>query len=533
MSSLDPRQRQRVETVTVRPTVKPGVTNAELFEAWRRSVKLAEATKRAYAVGITNALRYFTTPEGKEVPVKNWSKTDLWGWAHFVQANYCGNFKQVLFQKDGPAARCRAKVWVGKLPAADATQRHCSGCTAFQPLANLGMYLYAVDKWFKYLSRIGAIAVNLMPDIIAEWREENPPVGNGSREKKRNPTHEEARKLVNETDHPMRRALYATAFKWWMRPNEVLQLDRYASFGLPLPGGLAPPAGFRDGFVIHPELRNFEDGGRLVYLPEKVDARGHLIPEKRRGNRWFVVDDELRPILVHYFAWWERTVRRRPDGTPATTALWLTDSGTALAYDPEWGISSDFNRRTWYADSLRLGLMKPEDVENPTRRLAHHCSRHYGQKKCQEDKVHPDWNKHFRGDAFKDSRGEYFKPEPLAVEREYLAQVKPIGFKPLPLAARGWTRPGEAQVHKEKLLAEAARLKSAPRSRLDVVFVRVTVGSDETWVVPKQMAPSVAFALRVGRPGAAVQVADVREPRGSKPYVEVASLYEKAAGMLT
>lgn len=531
---MNPRLRQRVETVSVRATLKPGTTNTELFEAWKRSAKVAPSTLKSYASAIGDALRFFTTPEGQERPVRTWTKADVWEWIHFNEANYCRHFQQIHVQQP-VQAKCKAKVWAGTLPADEAAQAHCGGCPLFLSLAGstIAHKLHALDKWFGYLARMGAIQVNFMGDLMEEWYEENPKTDNGSEEKKRNPTHDEARRMVNETTHPMHRALYACSFKWWTRPNETLSLDRYASLGLPMPRGHKMPPGFKSGFLSHPEVESFEAGGGLVYVPEKVDEAGQPRREKRSGNRWLVVDAELRPILEQYLAWWERTVQRNDDGTPKTTALWLTDLGTGVELDAVRGVPSDWNERTWYADAERLGIMQPGDREDPERRLAGHCARHYGQKKCQEEKVHPDWNKHFRGDAFQDARGAYYKPEPLEVLREYLQQVRPIGLKPLPEAPRLRKAPSEAETHRGILQAERERTKTAYRRRLRLTCARITVqGEAEAWIVPQRVSPSVAFALRVARPGLVVHVEQERGPRLVFAR-DLLPIYEKAAGMLT
>lgn len=68
MSGLNPRLRQRVETVTVRASVKAGTSNAELFEAWKQVVKVAPGTLQGYGSSIGEALRFFTEEDGAEIP---------------------------------------------------------------------------------------------------------------------------------------------------------------------------------------------------------------------------------------------------------------------------------------------------------------------------------------------------------------------------------------------------------------------------------------------------------------------------------
>lgn len=533
MKGLDPRLRQRVETAPVRDAAKPGTTNAELFEAWKANVKISPSTLLGYSSAISDALRFFTQEDGAEVPVRAWTKEDVWRWVQYVTANYCGNLQQIHIRSP-PVAKCRAKVWVGCIPAAEAVQSKCAGCPRFAPLSGktIATKLHALDKWFKYLARVGAVPVNIVRDVLNEWYEENPLTDNGSHEKKRNPTHEEVRRMVNETANPMRRALYACSFKWWARPNETFSLDRYASFGLPTPAGHVAPPGFKNGFPAHPEVKSFEAGGSLLYIPEKLDETGKPRKEKRTGNRWVVVDAELRPILEEYLAWWERKVKRHPDGTPVTTALWLTNRGTPWRPKETGSPPPMFNERTWYLDAERLGIMQPGDREKPERRLAGHCARHYGQKKCQEEKVHPDWNKHFRGDAFRDARGHYYKPEPLDVQREYLAQVRPIGFKPIPSAPKLHGARSAGETHRAILASEAAFLRTITRRYTEVRCVRVMVEGEEAWTVPRRLAPSIGFALRTARPVATVRFEPDETPTRKLQPHELAGTCEKAAGML-
>ena len=56
-------------------------------------------------------------------------------------------------------------------------------------------------------------------------------------------------------------AFYACSAKWYFRPNEMLRLDRYASFGLPMPEAHRLPPGFEGAFQAHPEVASFDQGG--------------------------------------------------------------------------------------------------------------------------------------------------------------------------------------------------------------------------------------------------------------------------------
>jgi hypothetical protein len=104
---IDPRQRQRVEVVPVRATVRADVSNEEILSSFLRAVdgKVAAHTRQSYGFSIRDAMRYFRTPEGAEVPVRSWSKPEVWAYFHFVEANYCASFASAHF-KPGEAV-CR------------------------------------------------------------------------------------------------------------------------------------------------------------------------------------------------------------------------------------------------------------------------------------------------------------------------------------------------------------------------------------------------------------------------------------------
>src|SRR5581483_4902931 len=120
-----------------------------------------------------------------------------------------------------------------------------------------------LSKFFKFLAKIGAVPFNIMADVVSEFWEEDP-IDPDDSERRRNPTVEEQVRLVNETAHAQRRAFYACSAKWWFRPNEMFLLDRYASFGLPMPKGLPMPRGFEEGFRKHPHVKAFDEGGDMV-----------------------------------------------------------------------------------------------------------------------------------------------------------------------------------------------------------------------------------------------------------------------------
>lgn len=420
--SLDPRARARVQSVSVRPSVRLDVTNMELAEACLRGLegKLAEGTRQSYGYSIRDLVRYFQTPEGAEIPVRKWTKAEVWGYLHFAESSYCANFQQLTVRQP-VRAMCKAGAWEGYKLAAQAARENCAECPLFRrSIQGMQKRLQALNRFFSYLARVGVVHVNFVRDIVEEWYDEEGPKEEAG-ERKRNPTPQEMMRLVNGTTHPARRAFFAASAKWALRPNEMLRLDRYASFGLTPPVGLAAPGGFRRGFPEHPHLPSFEQGGQLVYLPERVNAQGEKFPEKRKGNRWLVVDAELRPILVQYLAWWDRHVKRDPEtGLPVTTGLWLNETGRAEETDPEGRLPGRFNARWFYVEAERLGLMKPGERKDTLRRWTAHCQRHFFEQVCEMNDVPGDWCNHFRGDAFSDSRGYYFHPKPEQVLEKYL-----------------------------------------------------------------------------------------------------------------
>jgi len=489
---IDPRSRQRVQTVPVKPSVKRDVSNGELLAQFERAVqgRLAPAVIRKYVANVQDAFNYFRTPAGEEVPVRSWSKEEVWEYAHFLENNYCSNFR-ALPLVGVPMAACGKRVWVGALPTTTASQEYCGSCELFKR-PNIRARLHALAKFYKYLARTGAVSVNFMVDVVSEHYEEMPREDEGA-EKRRNPTVEEMVRLVNGTAHPARRAFYAASAKWSYRPNEMLMLDRYASFGLVNPSGVLS-RGFEEGFALHAKLACFDEAGDLVYLPKTKGGT-----DKRKGNRWMVIDSELRPILEQYFAWWDKTVKRGGNGQPVTSALWLNEHGDALRQDRLYP-------RYFTLDCERLGLMKPGDREVMTRRWTAHCQRHFGEQIRQLHNVPSDWNNHFRGDAFKDARGDYYKPTPEHIRQKYHELIPHLGFQPLPEATR--LRKGvqsEAEAHRAILTAELERVRAVQKPRVEANSVRVE-GAGESFVVPGRVAASLLYAMRVGRPDEAFSV---------------------------
>lgn len=374
------------------------------------------------------------------------------------------------------------RVWIGALPGEKASAEHCSSCPQFKR-PDVRFRLHGLNKFYKYLARVSAVPVNFLQDVVSEHYEEAPKLpGSGAR--RRNPTVEEMLKLVNETAHPARRAFYASSAKWWYRPNEMLMLDRYASFGLKTPEGVPAAEGFEEGFAAHPKLASFDEGGDLVYLPKTKGGT-----DKRKGNRWSVIDAELRPILEQYFASWDTHVARDPRGLPVTTALWLNETGSALKQE-------NMYPRFFTRDCERLGLQKKGEPDSRKRWTAH-CQRHFGEQLRQIHNVPSDWSNHFRGDAFKDARGHYYQPTPDHIRQKYHELIPLLGFQPLPSAAR--LRRGtqdEAATHRAILENEVARLRARRESSVQAKCV-ILRSRDGDLVVPRRFVASVLFARRV------------------------------------
>lgn len=538
--SLDPRLRARAASVPVRPSVVVQATNDELAASYFQTLKLADATCESYHSHVRNAIRYFQTPEGAEIPVSKWTKAEVWAYVHFAERSFCANFRQLTFARPLRAG-CDLKVWEGYKPAEEAARDNCAECPLFRGSRDgVRKRLQALSNWFSHLANYDVIPFNFIPDILKKWRQETH-LEEETGERKRNPTMQEMARLVNETPHPARRAFVACSAKWGCRPNEMLRLDRYASFGLALPEGVEPSRGFaasfRLGFPQNPQTRSFEQGGQVVYLPERYNDQGEKLPDKRKGNRWLVVDAELRPILEQYLAWWDRNVKRDPlTGCPLTTALWLQDDGAPETLNDKGAPRGGFNERWFYRDAERLGLMLEGDREDPLRRWAGHCQRHFFEQVCEMREVPSDWCNHFRGDKFKDSRNRYFLPKPEQVQEKYLRWIPTYGFKALPGAPRvrgGVTARSETQTHRSILQQEILKLRSIKSGYAWLTMARLHVeGEEAAWVVPQRVAGSVRYALRVALPNRAVRVVPSGAERSGCNAEELAQRLERALAFL-
>ncbi len=483
---IDPRARQRLQIVPVEIASTPTRTNAELVKEWERSYegKIANTTVRQYLGVIKDIVAYMKDDKDREIPVARWTKAQVWGYLRFVEANYCAQFKGIVFDLEG--ARCLSNVWVGRLPHAEATATHCADCPLFKRMP-LKPRLNALCKFYRFLARIGAVPVNFMGDIRSEVAEDKDVEETG--ERRRNPPPEEVRLLVNRTLHVRNRALYAVGAKWWARINEILRLDRYASFGLVHPKGLLTPPGFARGFAMHPEAKSFEEGGDVVYIPERITPAGKRLPDKRCGNRWCVVDAELRPILEQYLAWWELHVERDANGTPTHSCLWIGDRGRPLRLKPLY-------EEIMYPDLERLGLMAPGDRHDPLRRWTYHCFRHFGQRLNQNHKVPDLWNHHFRGDVLGDARDHYSDPPPLEVREAYLSMIPLLGFTALPQAPQLEAQGDDP----DRTLIRLFRHSVATGRETWQQVSPALVAGEETLFVPRKYAATVLRLLQAMEP---------------------------------
>lgn len=397
------------------------LTNAELLGAFKEAMRgdLAEKTIEQYHNFARDAIHYFRTPTGKEIPVRKWTKQGMRKYVSHITNNYCANLRAV--PKPG-RVRCEVEVWQGARDATEAVKT-CETCPLFKKL-DAYHRLNGISRFFAYLAELDVVPYNFARDVLSEYNKKRPEEPRG--ERKRNPTVEEEVRLVNGTAHPKRRFIYAATAKWGVRANELLMLDRYASLGLPMPPGVPEPRGFERGFNTNPQLRNYAQGGRCVWIPE---TKGKT--DKRTGNRWLIVDDELRPITDAYLEWWERTVRRDGQGRPFTTDLIINNDGTPFSKKK----AVDKLNQMFFEDCERLGLMLPGDRKKALRKWTSHCQRHHLEQRGEELEVPSDWLNHFRGDAFTDARGSYYEPRPEAVERKYLRHLPPVGFLPIPNVA--------------------------------------------------------------------------------------------------
>lgn len=515
---IDPRLRQRVEVVAVRPSVRPTMTNLELLENFVRTSKLSKSALAGYKCSIRDFILYMRQADGREVPAREWTKDAVWAHLHFVEANYCAHFRAV--PRVPGTVICRLKMWKGLKEAAEASQDHCLSCPSFKrPM--ITHRVNALSKFFKHLARVGAIPVNFMADVVSDYWEENPIRGDDE-EKRRNPTVDEMLKLVNGTLRPQSRAFYATSAKWWFRPNEMFLVDRYASFGIAPPEAVRTPEGFEDGFPRHQHIESFDAGGDMVYLPKKPGR-----PDKRQGNRWSVIDAELRPILEQHFAWWERTVKRDAEGRPKTTSMWINERGDPL----DQGV---MYRNLFHDDCLRLGLVTKEELANPRRVWTAHCQRHFGEKLLEMHNVPDNWCNHFRGDKLKDARGHYFKPKPEEVRKKYHELVPIIGFQALPEMARwGASKANEIGVHRETLLDEIRRAHGQIRRLVHAASVKIS-WDDGSVIVPRRIVAAYLFALKVHKPGTEFRIEVDRNGTNGREFEKDAlvTLCDEALAMI-
>lgn len=472
---VNPHLRRRAETVLVRPGLSEKLTNVEIIAAFERSQqgKLAKKTISQYVSALQDVNDYLRSTAGGEVPLATWTREHVWEYVHNVEANYCRFFHVQSPVWSNSGAFCRKKQWKGLMPTEEALKTNCASCPLFQSSQeSIAHRLHALNRFFKFLTRSGVAKANFVRNIVSEYyqdlRQE------GRKEKRRNPTVEEMRKLVNETTHPRNRAFYASSAKWWFRPNEMGMLDRYTSFP------------------------DFEKGGDLVIVP---DTKG--VVDKRKGNRVSVIDSELRPILEHYFQWWERMVERKSDGKPAHTCLWLTSRGKPLRFN------QNFYHVLFYADCIRLGLMTEADQEDPLRRWTGHCQRHFGEKLLMMNNCPDTWSKHFRGDVVKDARGQYFVPTPEQVREKYLEWVPKIGFTPLQNVTAApviYSQERERAVHRDIFQKGIERClawkrTSEPFRCQRVVRLDWSAREFETVAhVPHTYVASYVFAIRRSRP---------------------------------
>ncbi|GEM_PF-1923496 len=521
---IDPRSRQRVQTVTVKPTLDKALSNAALVEMWESAWggdRMGRKVFSRYKRVVLDAIGYFRHPDGREIPAREWTKEGVWDYLQFVEKNYCAAFKTVTFDRPTPQGACDKGQWTGLMDAAEALQAKCAACPLFvRP--GVEHRVNGLAHWFRHLSILGAIPFNIMLEVrdARKGQEVAAPAG----ERRRNPTPDEMKKLVNETAHPARRAFYAISAKCYYRPNEMMALDRYASFGLTMPKDVPLPPGFDTGFPSHPEVAPFDQGGDMVYVPRKVTPEGVELKDKRRGNRWMVVDAELRPIVEQLFAWWEANVARDEKGRPLTTKLWLNYRGFALEQD-------DLYYSFFYDDCLRLGLMTEADQKDPLRVWTAHCQRHFAERLSVELNFPDIWAHHFRGDKIGSARGKYYQPEPLAVRKAYHEWMPRLGFLPLAEAPKA-REASEEEVHRMVLRSMLMRVTKRPgHAGESHVVHRLRVEGTE-WIVPAKVLSSVLYALRkAGMVEPSVEKAD-GQAREYVPRAVLVALCERALGLL-
>jgi hypothetical protein len=84
----------RVQTISVRPSVQQDLGNEELLTLFLRGLgnSVAGTTHERFENQVREAVRYFTRPDGREIPVREWTKEEFWGYVHYAESSYCANF---------------------------------------------------------------------------------------------------------------------------------------------------------------------------------------------------------------------------------------------------------------------------------------------------------------------------------------------------------------------------------------------------------------------------------------------------------
>jgi len=254
-------------------------------------------------------------------------------------------------------------------------------CPAYQPLvfATVENHLKALVCLYDFLVGQEALPHNFVRDVKRAWIQEHRHL-NRSRSK-RLLSHEDVRRLVEEASAPNRMILYALLAKTGARIKEVLLLrvDR-------------DHMNLQEGWLKVPEFKG-----------------------KRRGNRYLVVDDELRHLLQDYFPWREARVQRDTNQQPSTHVLVLNYRGEPFNVDDETSLL----KTVVTPDCVRLGLMRPK--ESVTNRITPHRFRHYFSDALKKNGIDPYWWNVLRGDLPRGNEKTYVHPSLVEIRQQYRA----------------------------------------------------------------------------------------------------------------
>lgn len=342
-------------------------SNEQLFHAWERheATRLRPVTRQHYAYEVQLFLDAWAptlVTDIKAIDVRQYIR-------QFGER--CQFFRRHSIQAtQGPSC---AK-------GQDLTRCGPASCPLYNPLLaqTVEKHLQALTRLYDFLVHEEQLPFNFVRDVKRSWKGEN-------RHRFRQtapfvPTTEEVTRLINGTQPPNHKVIYAILAKTGIRIGEMLRLQ------------------------LDPDHMNLDQG--WMKIPE--------FPGKRRGNRILIVDPELRSILRRYLEWRDRKVAKDEAGQPVTNRILVTAAGRPYKDGHETSIVVHMFR----PDAIRLGICRA-GADRPNR-LNPHGLRHYFSNEIKRNEIDPYWWNVLRGDIPKGNEKRYIHPELAQVKAKYL-----------------------------------------------------------------------------------------------------------------